>query len=136
MNTKSMAPCGLICDICYAYQRKKNTCDGCNSTGNKTAYCSRCKIKQCPEKSSETELCIKCDNYPCKILKDLEKRYTSKYGESIFSNFNLIDDLGIRKFVKMQSEEWKCNNCGKLLCVHNSKCSYCGAVNAKYPINR
>jgi ribosomal protein L32 len=48
----------------------------------------------------------------------------------------LIDDLGIRKFIKMQSEEWKCNNCGELVCVHTSKCSYCGAVNAKYPINR
>ncbi len=134
MNTKSIAPCGLICDLCYAFQRKKNKCDGCNSSGNKTAHCSNCRIKQCPEKNKETDLCIKCGKYPCKIIKDLEKRYKLKYGESIFDNFNLIKDSGIREFVKLQSEEWKCSNCGELLCVHNPRCSYCDSVNTKFPV--
>jgi len=134
MNTSSIAPCGLICGLCNGFQRKNNTCVGCNNVGNKPNYCMSCSIKMCPEKNNEKELCYKCGKYPCKRIKDLQKRYTTKYGEDLFSNFEKIKEVGIRKFVQMQNEEWKCPKCGKLLCVHKNKCNYCGNANEKYPM--
>jgi len=50
MNNKSVAPCGVICDICLGFQRTKNKCVGCNSIGNKPYHCTVCSIKACPEK--------------------------------------------------------------------------------------
>jgi hypothetical protein len=135
MTTSSIAPCGLICDLCSGFQRERNKCDGCNGKGNKPTYCSKCSIKLCPERSKDTELCYKCENYPCKKLKNLEKRYKIKYGESLFCNFEMIKEIGIRAFIKQQNDEWKCPTCGKILCVHKVKCNYCGSQNRKHPKN-
>jgi hypothetical protein len=135
MNTKSVAPCGLLCDLCSGFQRNKNKCNGCNADENKTSHCSACRIKQCAEKKDDQELCLKCKKYPCKIIKNLEKRYATKYGESLMRNFAQIEELGIRAFVKSQNEEWKCPTCGSLLCVHKTTCKHCGAINARHPLN-
>ena len=126
MKCSSVAPCGLICDLCYAFQRPKNRCEGCNSSGNKTSYCEKCRIKQCPEKADEYELCNKCAKYPCRIIKNLDKRYSLKYGESAIANLDLIKEKGIRAFIKDQKAEWKCPRCGNLLCVHKTACQNCG----------
>lgn len=136
MKTKSIAPCGLICELCYGFQREKNKCDGCNSNGTISSYCLKCTIKNCTEKKDPQELCYKCSKYPCRRLKDLEKRYTSRYGESLMHNFQQISEIGIRRFVKEQIEHWKCPECGQLLCVHKELCAYCGAVNSKFPDSR
>lgn len=32
MKHISIAPCGVICDICLGYQREKNKCVGCLNT--------------------------------------------------------------------------------------------------------
>jgi len=126
MKYSSVAPCGLICDLCYAFQRTKNRCEGCNSAGNKTAYCERCRIKQCPEKADDSELCNKCPKYPCKNIKNLDKRYSVKYGESAIENLDVIKEKGIRAFIRDSKEKWKCPCCGKLLCVHRTACQNCG----------
>lgn len=133
MKTKSVAPCGLICDLCYGFHREKDKCDGCNSNGTINKHCLKCSIKNCPEKKDTQELCYKCKKYPCKRLKDLEKRYSTKYGESLSYNFQQISEKGIRQFVREQNEYWKCSDCGHLLCVHRGFCTHCGAVNSKYP---
>ncbi len=126
MKYSSVAPCGLICDLCYAFQRTKNRCAGCNSGGVKTSYCERCRIKQCPEKADDSELCNKCAKYPCKSVKNLDKRYSVKYGESAIANFDMIKEKGIRAFIREQKEKWKCPCCGSLLCVHKAVCQNCG----------
>jgi hypothetical protein len=92
-----------------------------------------CSIKMCPEKKNEKELCYKCEKYPCKRIKNLQKRYVTKYGEDLFRNFEQIKENGIRKFIEMQNEEWQCPECGNLLCVHKDTCNYCGKTNKKYP---
>jgi hypothetical protein len=56
MNNRSIAPCGIICDICLGSQRKKNKCAGCNNTGNKAFHCEKCSIKLCPEKNGDEKL--------------------------------------------------------------------------------
>jgi len=134
MDSKSLAPCGVICDICIGYLRTKDKCVGCNHEGNKPKHCTSCSIKLCPEKGSDQEaLCIDCKKYPCRRIKDLNKRYTTKYGEDLFFNFKECKEKGKDVFIKEQSAKWICPNCGKILCVHREKCLFCGSDNIYFP---
>ena len=134
MNSRIIAPCGLNCAICSGYQRTKNKCVGCKNEGNKPKYCITCRIKTCPEKNgNDKKLCYKCKKYPCKRLKDLEKRYSSKYGESLYENFDFIKSIGMRLFIKHEQHKWKCPKCGKYLCVHKRNCLYCNTENRYFP---
>ncbi|MBN2747249.1 MAG: hypothetical protein JXR34_11035 [Bacteroidales bacterium] len=67
-----------------------------------------------------------CEKYPCKRLKNLDKRYRTKYGMSMLDNLENIKSLGIEKFVELEQERWRCSNCGELLCVHRTSCLKCG----------
>ena len=134
MNHNSIAPCGLLCDLCLGFQRSKNKCDGCNSNGNKPYHCSVCSIKNCVEKSgNDTLLCHECVKFPCRRLKDLDKRYRLKYGESPIANFNQIKMTGVLDFIEKAEEKWTCGNCGQLVCMHRSNCLNCGALNSSFP---
>jgi hypothetical protein len=81
MKAKDIAPCGINCSLCLAFQREKNSCNGCNgSDTNKAKHCIVCGIRNCEEKHGETTLlCSECMKYPCRRIKDLNKRYTNKY---------------------------------------------------------
>ena len=128
MDKKSIAPCGVICDLCLGFQREKNRCSGCNSEGGKVAHCNVCTIRFCPEKQGDPELlCIACRKFPCRRIRDLEKRYTTKYGESPINNMQRIEDVGIELFLQEQTQLWRCDECGMLLCVHRDRCLHCGA---------
>jgi hypothetical protein len=134
MNSKSMAPCGLNCDLCSAFQREKNHCVGCNRSGEKPLYCITCKIKNCPEKGGkDQQLCSRCAKFPCRRIKNMEKRYTKRYGVSLIGNLTEIGRIGIKAFSESEKQKWKCSNCGHLLCVHKERCLVCGAINDKYP---
>ncbi|HPG40271.1 MAG TPA: DUF3795 domain-containing protein [bacterium] len=136
MNSKSIASCGLICDLCLGAQRKKNRCVGCNATGYKPFHCNKCSIRYCSEKNGNYDLlCNECNKYPCKRLKTLDKRYRVKYGESLVENFALLKELGMDEFIRMMIEKWQCRNCGELLCAHSNKCLVCGAMNPRFPEN-
>jgi hypothetical protein len=134
MDNLSVAPCGVICDLCSGYQRDKNKCAGCNNRGNKPHHCSTCKIRNCEEKTSKETLCNECRKFPCKKIKELDKRYKTKYGESPINNLQMIKEKGIETLVKREEENWKCKNCGKILCVHKKNCLECGKPNPHYPI--
>jgi hypothetical protein len=134
MNNTSIAPCGVICDLCLGFQRKKNKCVGCSNIGNKPNHCSVCSIKSCPEKKGNDILfCYECSKFPCRRIKDLDKRYRLKYGESPVQNLNEIKHTGLTNFIEIQKEKWKCGNCGQLLCVHREVCLSCGSKNAYFP---
>jgi hypothetical protein len=140
MDRLSIAPCGVICDICSGFQRdknKKNYCIGCRREGIKPAHCKKCVIKNCPEKNGNTnELCIDCNIFPCRRIKNLHKRYLTRYNEDINENMKLYKDNGIKTFVKIMEEKWKCKNCGKLLCVHKELCLHCEKNNPNHIKNR
>ena len=136
MNNNSVAPCGVICDICLGYQREKNKCFGCLNIGNKPYHCTVCSIKSCKKKKGNEELlCYDCSKFPCKRIKNLDKRYTLKYGESPIQNLNKIKEIGLQAFIEIEKEKWKCNSCGQLLCVHREVCLNCGNKNAYFPEN-
>jgi len=137
MKDLTIAPCGVICDICLAFQRSKNKCVGCNNTGNKPYHCTVCRIKTCPEKNGNDKLlCSECDKFPCKRIKDLDKRYIKKYGESPVNNLLKIKEIGLDEFIKLERKNWICENCGQLLCVHRNICLNCGSENKYFPILR
>lgn len=134
MNNESIAPCGVICDICLGFQRTKNKCVGCNSIGNKPYHCTVCSIKTCPEKNGDEKLlCNECSKFPCRRIKNLDKRYTTQYGESPIINLKSIKEIGLEEFINTDSVKWKCNECGHLLCVHRNECINCGNINPFFP---
>lgn len=126
----NIAPCGIICDICLGFQRGKNKCVGCNNSGFKPRYCEECKIKLCSEKNVKDKyFCVYCSDFPCKLLKHLDKRYTTKYSESPIQNLENIAKYGLKAVLENENKRWKCTQCGALLCVHRSVCLTCGAKN-------
>lgn len=134
MNAESIAPCGVLCDLCIGFQRAKNRCVGCSNLGNKPYHCTVCRIKLCPEKNGDdTLLCSECSKFPCRRIKNLDKRYSTKYGESPVENLETIKEIGLMKFIQKEEEKWKCEGCGNLLSVHREFCVHCGSRNIYFP---
>ncbi|MEI6555852.1 MAG: DUF3795 domain-containing protein [Paludibacter sp.] len=134
MNNSSIAPCGVICDICLGFQRSKNKCVGCNNTGNKPYHCTVCSITTCVEKKGNKKLlCNECIKFPCRRIKDLDKRYIANYGESPIQNLRSIKEIGLNSFIESEKLKWKCSKCGHLLCVHKEVCLNCGNLNEYFP---
>lgn len=120
MKTNLIAPCGMNCKICLGYLRDKNKCSGCREMDeNNSNYCRKCIIKYCDAlKEKGMKFCSdKCEKYPCKRLKDLDKRYRTKYGMSMIENLEFIKRSGIREFIQHEKRRWIKNR--KVLCVHN-----------------
>ncbi|MBU2494688.1 MAG: DUF3795 domain-containing protein [Bacteroidetes bacterium] len=134
LKVSLIAPCGMNCGLCYAFQRNKNKCAGCNSfSPAKPNHCRNCTIKKCVHlKNSGSKYCVDCEIYPCARLKSLDKRYRTKYGMSLIENLNAIKRDGIRKFTQNEKIKWKCYNCGNIICVHDELCPVCGIVKNKF----
>lgn len=126
---KLIAPCGMNCGICMAYLRTKNHCSGCrgDDTG-KPASCVKCIIKNCGAfHDGKAKYCFECGEFPCTRLKQLDKRYRTRYSMSMVENLENIKGNGIRKFIAGEQVRWSCPSCGGTICVHHKKCSVCGA---------
>jgi len=124
-----IAPCGMNCGICMAYLREKNRCVGCNIESlDKCKTRIICIIKNCTERIDGSRFCFSCKQYPCKRLKQLDKRYRTKYSMSMIENLNGIRDLGLDRFMEIENTRWVCPQCGNPICVHNKKCYSCGKV--------
>jgi hypothetical protein len=123
-----IAPCGMNCGICMAYLRVKNKCPGCMvEDPNKAISVIRCKIKNCEViQKGKVKFCFGCDNFPCKNLKHMDKRYRTKYNMSVIENLENIQRFGIRKFVINEKIRWACPECGGTICVHRQYCYNCG----------
>jgi len=127
-NASLIAPCGMNCGVCLAYLRDTRTCPGCRGDdANKPFSCVRCVIKNCETvKAGPSGFCFDCPKLPCKRLKDLDKRYRTKYGMSMLENLEFIREHGLSAFVDKESERWRCRKCGGVICVHRHFCFTCG----------
>lgn len=127
MDPKLIAPCGLNCGTCLAYLRDKNRCLGCNgSDGDKPVYCIKCRIKNCEKiEESKSKLCFECDKFPCYRLKQLDKRYRTKYSTGLIENLEQIKNLGMDEFLENEKIKWTCQNCGGTICIHRGYCMKC-----------
>jgi hypothetical protein len=118
----------MNCGICIAYLREKNKCPGCRNMDEEfSSYCKKCSIRNCDFlKKNKLKFCSKkCSKYPCYRLKNLDKRYRTKYGMSMLENLEYIDQHGIRKFIKKEKSRWACTNCNGIICVHKKMCLDC-----------
>ena len=113
-----IAPCGMNCNLCIGYLREKNRCPGCNNIDNKSNYHIRCIIRNCKIlQQNKWKYCSsKCDKFPCTRLKNLDKRYRTKYGMSMIENLHHIEENGIKEFVRQEEKKWVKED--KIFCVH------------------
>ena len=133
MNTKSyidsslIAPCGMNCGICLAFLREKNKCSGCwFDNEQKPKHCIMCVIKNCDLLAkTSSKFCYECEKYPCTRLKQLDKRYRTRYHMSMLENLTNIRDSGLTNFLKSESKRWTCSSCGGTVCVHRGYCMEC-----------
>ncbi len=120
----------MNCGICLAYLRKERKCPGCNEADtNKSPSCIKCIIKNCEIiKQSQSKFCYECEKYPCKRLKQLDKRYRTKYSMSMIENLESIKEIGLVAFTENEKKRWRCSKCGGVVCVHRGYCLTCGKI--------
>ena len=119
-----VAPCGMDCAICAAFLREKNRCSGCTEANqSQRRHCTIAACEHIRKKFSH-----ECGNFPCRRLKQLDKRYRTRYRMSMLDNLAAIRKDGIRAFVQSEREHWTCTACGGTIDVHHHCCSVCGKV--------
>jgi hypothetical protein len=93
----------------------------------KPVSCVRCRILSCELiREGGAKFCLNRDQTPCKRLKDLDKRYRTKYNMSMLENLAAIRRFGIREFTSDEKRRWTCPDCGGTIIVHRARCSLCG----------
>lgn len=138
MEEVLIAPCGMNCALCSSYLAMKNDL---KSTGIMKTYCAGCRPrgKNCAFMKKNCELlgegkvqyCHECAEFPCRRLKQLDKRYRTNYRMSMIENLTYIKEHGIDKFLKKEEEKWRCPECGGTICCHNGICYRCGLERLK-----
>lgn len=127
-----IAPCGMNCSLCWGFIREKNTCPGClkidSQDQQKSKSRTRCKIRNCEQLANgKSKYCSEhCESFPCARLKQLDKRYRTRYGMSMIENLKMIHEVGIRVFIRNEKIKWMCPECGDRICVHRTACLSCG----------
>ncbi|MDW7669857.1 MAG: DUF3795 domain-containing protein [Bacillota bacterium] len=146
MKEVLIAPCGMNCKLCVAYQFKEKDL---NKKGFHRKYCPGCipRGENCKHMANKCELigkgklrfCYECEEFPCKRLKSLDKRYRTKYHMSMIKNLEFIREYGMDRFLKEEEKNWKCPECGDVICCHNGLCLNCNVdtlvKNRKYRWN-
>lgn len=129
LTAELIAPCGMDCGICIGHLRDRKTCPGCNDPddSSKAYHCAACTIKRCEHLAQSSEAsCVDCAKYPCARLRQLDKRYRSKYRMSVIENLGELHRVGVEAFVELERARWACPHCGALVSVHRTACLACG----------
>ena len=116
-----IAPCGMYCALCQAYQGKGLKCNGCGKDSERKS-CRQCSIRLCNEKKN---YCFECSHYPCARLKHLDQRYRERYNMSMLENLRILKEKGVQEFLRQQEDKYRCDQCGKLKTVHQDDCLHC-----------
>ena len=75
--------------------------------------------------------CYECPDYPCHLLKHLDKRYRTYYHMSMIENLEYIRESGVVSFLAREAAKWRCPECGGVICCHNGICFSCGLEKLK-----
>lgn len=132
MDSHHIAPCGMNCSLCVAYQFhnkdlnskgfSKKSCPGCINCGQHCLHMGhKCELL----KQGKVRFCFECVQYPCKMLQRLNKRYKDKYHMSMIENLEMFRSEGMDVFLKKQQLLWTCNVCKTEICCHNGLCLTC-----------
>src|SRR5690554_1532732 len=111
MKEEMIAPCGMNCSLCIAYQFKEKDL---NTRGFHKTYCPGCipRGKNCLHMGDQCErlangrvrFCYQCEDFPCKRLKALDRRYSKKYHMSMIENLHDIRQNGMEDFLIKQKQ--------------------------------
>jgi len=125
VSTKLFAPCGMNCLVCYKHCYHKRPCAGCLDGGQgKPEHCRRCRIKDCARERSLSH-CFTCPEYPCRLIKNLEKSYQKRYQASLVENSRFVREHGVERFMEQQRAKYTCPRCGGVISMHDRVCSEC-----------
>ncbi|VVB95729.1 Uncharacterised protein [uncultured archaeon] len=69
--------CGVACEVCGHFNQ------GCLGCVKENTIKKRCLIFICAEKKNN-EFCIKCQEFPCKLMRGLSKAYCP-----VFTDINI-----------------------------------------------
>jgi hypothetical protein len=133
-----VAPCGMNCGICAAYLAGKydlkrrglgiGYCAGCRPRGKNCAFMKKhCELIG----QGKVQFCFECPSFPCPRLKRLDKRYRTNYHMSMIENLEYIQEHGMEKFLKKETEKWQCPECGGVISCHSGLCFKCGVEKLK-----
>ncbi len=127
-----IAPCGMNCGVCAGYLARKYDL---KKQGLGTGYCAGClpRGKNCAfmKKScallgeGRVRFCFQCQDFPCRRLKTLDKRYRTFYRMSMIENLKYIQEHGIVNFLEKEADKWRCPECGGTISCHNGICYDC-----------
>jgi len=122
----------MNCGLCIGYQGMKHDL---KKQGFRRSYCPGClpRGENCKHMRQHCELlaqglvrwCFECAAFPCRRLKDLDRRYRTKYHMSMLDNLRYIQQHGAEAFLGQQAAEWRCPNCGETICCHVGLCLSC-----------
>ena len=128
MEKELISPCVMNCGICKYYHREKMTCPGCRGRDeNKSKYCLDCIFINCDViKKNNSEFCFDCSNFSCKRLKNLDKRYLTKYHMSMLANLKCIKDESVDTFLEKETQKWTCPQCSGIVTCYGGMCLQCG----------
>ena len=119
------APCGMNCMVCYVHLKEKKACAGCLGDDlHKPNRCKTCKIKICAQEKGGT-YCFECADFPCSLIKNLEKSYNQRYETSLLENSRKAKSLGVAAFQITEIEKWSCQYCSGVISLHDRQCSEC-----------
>ena len=130
-----IAPCGMNCAICsrylaYVNNLNKSQCAGCRPSNKKCSYLfDKCTgINSVLEGNATAKFCFECDQFPCKEINRMDKRYRNNYKMSVKKNLQRIKENGTAEIVKSQYKKYHCPKCGGLISIHNRKCFKCEEI--------
>ncbi len=130
IDESMFAPCGINCIACYKHltnTKRKKPCQGClKDDTNKPLHCRKCNIKACV-KEKGLVYCYTCEDFPCKLIKRLEKSYTTRYQVSLIDNSKKVKETGLTAFMKIDRVRWTCPDCQGIISQHDQVCSKCKA---------
>lgn len=122
-----LAPCGVLCLACSAYQDAKNPCPGCRALAeaHKRKSCQNCVKKKCAFEKGLAH-CFECPRFPCGRIKSLNARYTANYDVDLVQNGQDAKAC-MDAFLQAQRARFACQACGGVMDQHHKRCTECGA---------
>ena len=66
-------------------------------------------------------------------VMEKEDHYTTQYPlrESPLKNIRDIREMGMAAFLARERDQWRCDECGSPICVHDGMCCGCGKYHGK-----
>ncbi|MPM27326.1 hypothetical protein SDC9_73836 [bioreactor metagenome] len=126
-----LAPCGICCTVCYKHLAAK-PCAGCTAVGGeKPLHVQSCRIRCCAGERGLSH-CFACGEFPCKLIKNLDKSYRTRYNVSLTENSLAAKKMGMMPFLSEHLRRYTCKACGGVISMHDGICSECKSVYALF----